>query len=80
MKERKYTKGKSLKSLDSVADRIHRGEWFWLHGRPKHPAFVAMMTIGTLMGYVATGTLFVALDRTRKTADPEPTRASIEET
>lgn len=55
-----------MASIPEADVMIDRGEWFWLHGRPKHPSFIISMRFFTVRGYIASKMLRRAIPTTEE--------------
>lgn len=62
MSDRKTTKGRTIRSLDTVRDMAEHGFWFYLRDKPKHPTIIENMSFETVAGFVSAGMLHTAED------------------
>jgi len=57
-----FKPGEPFKSVHEIVEAIERGEWIFWHGRPKHPRFIACLTLETIMRYP---TMFFRAERNK---------------
>ncbi len=67
-RQRKFSPGRRVESLDDLANCISLGCWFYWAGgqRPKHPSIIRSMTFSTVWSAIRNGRLRVA------TTNPPP--------
>ena len=59
-RKRKYEQGVPIRTLDELQWALNTRCWFWLRGRPKHPAIIESMTLRTLLAFIRSSVLFLA--------------------
>lgn len=67
MNDRKTTRGRTIRSLDTVRDMAENGFWFYLQDTPKHPSIILNMTFETVAGFISAGMLHTAEDLNKGT-------------
>lgn len=57
---KKFRKGRKIKSLADLLDRVSKHQYVYIRDRPCHPTWLMSMTVYTLQRFLRRGVLYVA--------------------